>query len=168
MATMKPLYYLNNTYGVFWAFNGSSIVVRVAGMINPAGWLGLMWGSTDGMTNGQSNVIHVNNNVDIVVEEMYSAKKTKPSLLPAQSINSTVTGGCTYVNGAGQSVMDVTFSRQLVTGLDRHYPIPSKAGTITLMSAAFSEKYFEFHSKNATYDKVDIAQLAGVTHLKSQ
>lgn len=125
-----------------------------------------MWGSTDGMTDGQSNIISVANQVDIKVEEMYSAKKTKPSLLPDQSINSTVTGGATGVNAAGQSFMDVTFSRALNTGLQRHYPIPAKSGTMTMMSIAFSEKYFEFHSKNATATKVDIAQLAGVNGLQ--
>lgn len=35
-STMKPVYFLNNSVGVFWAFNNSNIVVRMAGYIEPS------------------------------------------------------------------------------------------------------------------------------------
>ena len=156
MATMKPMCWLEDNICSYWQIQGDYLYQRVTSTVTK-GWAAVMWGSTDGMSHGQSTIVSIPTPYLPTVIEGYNMKKGKPNTTALSIPQANVTG---YVNG---SYMDVSFQRKLDTGLPEHFVIPSKTGTITNMSVAYGSKYFEFHGDNATFFKIDIAAAAAGT-----
>ena len=155
MSVMKPLCWLNETVCSYWQIVDGTLYQRVISR-DGKGWVGVMWGSTDGMSGGQSTIMTVPTSLLPTVWEGYNMKKGKPANTTGQSImQANVTGSITPMGH-----LDVSFSRPLKTGLDEHFVIPSTPGTMTNMSVARGSVVFDFHGGNATFFKIDIAGAA--------
>jgi len=157
-SVMKPMCWLTSAVCSYWQIKDDVLYQRVTST-EGRGWVGVIWGSTDGMSNGQSTIMTIPTQYLPTLFEGYNTKKGKPTNTSAQSIpQSNVTGFLTSTGG-----LDVSFHRRLNTGLTDHFVIPAKAGTQTSMSIAYGEVVFEFHGKNATNFKIDIAAAAAGT-----
>jgi len=156
---MTPVCVLTDTYCTLWAIQGDYLYQRVFALTNSSkGWAGIRWGAADGMANGQATVLSVPNAYAPIAEEMYAIKKTKPSLLPNQTIAMSNVTGMTFTSNTG---LDVSFVRALAPMGVNHTAIPAKAGFQTNVSMAYSDTYFAFHNKNAFFTAIDIAATAG-------
>jgi len=154
--TMTPVCWINDAVCSYWTLQNGYFYQRLSAATgSPTGWVGFMFGSTDGMAGGQSTIFHIPAAYAAVAEEMYSSSKGKPSLLPDQSISSAYVSGLTSDSG-----IVVSYQRLADPKLDRHYPIPVTPGNVTAVSVAWQDEYFDFHMENAEYVMIDLAAAA--------
>ena len=156
MASMTPLCWLNSTYCSHWAVQDGYLYQRVwANSTTAAGWAGVMLGSTDGMSGGQSTILTVPSDYAPIAFDGYNTKKGKPTNLTDQCVApSNVSGGAT------DSGIDVSFIRLLDTGLAHHFAIPPN-GTDSTLGVAWGSSFFEFHGKAAHFEpSIDIVGVA--------
>jgi len=153
---MDAVCYLQNKYCTYWQFASGKFFQRIyATNEGNNGWVGFMFGATDGMAGGQSTVLSVQAAYTALAEEMYSLHKGKPSLLPDQTIDPADVSGLALDRG-----IDVAYMRSTNPMKLNHSIIPTVPGTITNISMAMSPVYFTFHTGNATFQKIDLALVA--------
>jgi len=151
--TMNPVCWINNNVCSYWTIQNGYLYQRISALTaNTAGWVGFMFGASDGMAGGQSTIFHVASVYTVVAEEMFSVQRGKPSLLPDQSISSSDVSGLAMSTG-----IVISYQRLADPKLARHYAIPTAAGTMTNISVAFSPAYFNFHMTNSAFIMIDLA-----------
>ena len=154
-SVMKPVCWFSGEVCSYWQIQDGYLYQRVTSLLGK-GWVGVMWGSTDGMSGGQSTIMTIPAPLTPTVWEGYNVKKTKPTNTTGQSIAQANVTGSTTATGH----LDVSFVRALNTGLTEHYVIPATAGTTSNMSVAYGAEVFDFHGNNATFFHIDIAAAA--------
>jgi len=151
-SNMRPLELIGGNYTTYWAIVNDMFYHRIIARIPSAGWAGVLFGAVDRMTNGRGHVVTVPNAFNGTVYDVFATAYHKPN-----STTSIVLGA---VGINDDTHVDVSYYRPTSSSVDHHYSIPTVPGTITNMSVATSNAFFEFHGHSADYMKVDLAKMA--------
>lgn len=135
-AITTPLCWIGGAVCAWWGVQADYVYYRVsASNTTAAGWVGVMWNATDGMSYGQSSIFAYDG-AAVYAFDGYNVKKGKPANLTGQSIAPQNVSGVLTASGG----MEISFARALDTGLPQHYVIPAMKGMPSTWSVAYAQE----------------------------
>ena len=136
----------NDAFSLYWTIANGTVYIRMRVSVASAvggGYGSIMFGATDGMTNGDAIVLFMSSTSPVVPREYYSTGKTIPAAATALTVVPANTTG--FIDD--EQYLDMSVQRLCDTGASNHYNISIDAVSMTTISVAWHDGRFQYHGK---------------------